>query len=443
MRPWSNERATGIDSRRGRRRRDRGERETLKLLAHVSETLSASLDYGTTVRRTLELAIPLLGSFGFLEVHETEADTRRVVWAPDDDSRRRLLERTAGADLAPSLSPFLQLTAPELVHMPRLGAPAEVEESGLLSRCSPEDRALLQALGAHSVLGVPLRYHHRDMGTLVLFWAEAPAAPRGASREHHADDLALAGELAQRAAAALENARLHRQMHEAVRKRDEFLSVASHELKTPLTTLELHVSALLRNLKLGRISPQETDTLVDRLGRVEGQVQRLNHVIEDLLDASRMGGERLRLSRAPLDLAEVTQQGFARVQSELQRVGSEVELDLEPVTLVGDRARLEQVVVNLLSNAARYGGGKSVEVRLRSLAAGGARLTVSDHGIGIAPEDQARVFERFERAVSPRRYTGLGMGLWVARQILEAHGGTIGVLSIPGVGSSFTVDLPG
>ena len=144
-----------------------------------------------------------------------------------------------------------------------------------------------------------------------------------------------------------------------------------------------------------------------------------------------------------MDLAALTRDTVGRMSEALARAGSEVKL-LADATVPGkwDRVRLEQVVGNLLSNAAKYGRGQPVEVRVEQGLDGRARLVVKDHGIGIAPEDQARIFERFERAVSVRHYGGFGIGLWIVREIVQALGGTIEVESALGKGATFTVTLP-
>ncbi|MGZ3459899.1 MAG: sensor histidine kinase, partial [Archangium sp.] len=171
--------------------------------------------------------------------------------------------------------------------------------------------------------------------------------------------------------------------------------------------------------------------------------QRLGALVDELLDAGRITAGRLKLEREEVDLATLARDAVGRMSEALARTGSEVKL-VADAQVVGrwDRVRLEQVVGNLLSNAAKYGRGQPVEVRVEAGHDGRARLVVKDHGIGIAPEDQARIFERFERAVNGRQFHGLGLGLWISREIVESHGGHIQVQSAPGEGSTFTVELP-
>jgi signal transduction histidine kinase len=434
MRPWLDEVPQSFPDERLRRRwerllqRERLARERQEVLAEAGGVFSASLDYEITLRRVVELCVPLLGDFGFFDVDEGDGEVQRLALAPQDAERQRLLNRTRWE------TPPLPLHGLARSGRPRVVSRLDRDGVGRLE-LSPAESALLDQLKVASLLVVPLHYQVRSLGSLILCLGQE------SGRRHGHGDLTLAVELAQRAAAAVENARLFRQGQEAVRKRDEFLSVASHELKTPLTTLELQVTALLRGLRLGRVHAGDSEEVANRLDRVERQVQRLNAVIEELLDGSRMAGERLRLRRGEFDFMALVEEVVRAQQAEAERVGSDVQLTLERVTFVGDRPRLEQAVSNLLVNALKFGAGKTVELSL-SRTPGGVRLQVADHGIGIAPEDQIRIFERFERAVSPRKFSGFGLGLWRVKQIIEAHGGRVGVISVLGVGSAFTVDLP-
>jgi PAS domain S-box-containing protein len=228
----------------------------------------------------------------------------------------------------------------------------------------------------------------------------------------------------------------------AVQARDEFLSVASHELKTPLTPLQLKLTALLRTVETHPEASMPVSRLAKELKAANRQVRKLADLIENLLDVSRLSMDRLQLSLAPADLAAIVREGVSRQAHLAAQVGSPIEVEAPPsVEGVWDRLRLEQVVAHLLSNALKYGAGKPVHIRV-SLEGDKAVLAVRDEGIGIEPEQQARVFERFERAVSERHYGGLGLGLFIAHQAIEAHGGTLGVDSAPGKGSLFTARLP-
>jgi signal transduction histidine kinase len=171
-------------------------------------------------------------------------------------------------------------------------------------------------------------------------------------------------------------------------------------------------------------------------------VARLGKMIGELLEVSRVAMGSLKLQREDMDLGAAVRECLVRFESQLSGAGCRVEVQTDgKLTGRWDPARLEQVIDNLISNAVKYGAGKPVEVLLRER---GERVVmeVRDHGIGIEPADQARVFERFERAVSRRQFGGFGLGLWITRRVVEAHGGSIELTSEPGRGSAFTVELP-
>ncbi len=303
----------------------------------------------------------------------------------------------------------------------------------------------------HSLLVVPLRMGSRVLGAFTLT-RHRPAQPFTREDQQLAEDVADRATLAidnayaysrerearaHAEAAARRAARLTEEARRAVQVRDEFLSVASHELKTPLTPLSLRAQALARELAAG--STRGAAVHVEVMQR---QVRKLADLVEGLLDVSRVGEGRLSLARELVCLVDLVREVVARHEQEAQKAGCALELSL-PEEAVGqwDRLRLEQVVVNLLTNALKYGAGGPVRLAVES-DTGVARLVVQDAGIGIDPRDVPRIFERFERAVSSRNYGGMGLGLYISRQLVEALGGTIRVDSRPGAGARFTVELP-
>jgi PAS domain S-box-containing protein len=235
-----------------------------------------------------------------------------------------------------------------------------------------------------------------------------------------------------------ERERLYREAREAIEIRDAFLSVAGHEFRTPLGALTL----TLQNL--GRRAQRDGDaSFARRLEAPERQVRRLVKLTDDLLQVGRIHSGRFVLERAEMDAAALAHDVVERLQDEASRVGSALVLSVDgPVPGFWDASRLDQVLTNLITNALKFGPGKPVEIGV--IADGeGLVMTVRDYGIGIAPENQERIFERFERAVPERSYSGIGLGLWIARQIVEAHGGAIRVESEPGQGAFFRVSIPG
>ncbi len=239
----------------------------------------------------------------------------------------------------------------------------------------------------------------------------------------------------------MDNARLYRQSQEAVRLREEFLSVASHELHTPLTPLSLHLQTLQRALAATREGGAATH-LIPKVDKALGQVKRLSQLVDDLLDVSRLTAGRLRLQLEEVDLVELTRELIERFSEQASTAGCQLLVTNEGPT-VGhwDRTRLDQVLTNLTTNALKYGMGKPVELHVGS-SGGRARWSIRDHGIGIAAKDRERIFGRFERAVSTRQYGGLGLGLYISRAIVQALGGDIHVESQPGAGALFIVELP-
>jgi signal transduction histidine kinase len=240
-----------------------------------------------------------------------------------------------------------------------------------------------------------------------------------------------------------ERAEAYRALRLAVVARDEFLAIASHELKTPLTSLSLNVQSLRKAVKGkpgdGALPLEFVQTKVESVAHSTG---RLAMLIDRLLDITRLTAGPLELILEDVDLSALVREVGARSQAALVEAGSTLSVRA-PAGLVGrwDRERLDSVVSNLISNAIQYGSGKRIDVQVDDLGTE-ARLRVTDQGIGIPAEDQARIFNRFERAVPEHHYGGFGVGLWLAREIVAAHGGTIAVESAPGVGSTFTVALP-
>ncbi|HSD21784.1 MAG TPA: PAS domain-containing protein [Anaeromyxobacter sp.] len=228
---------------------------------------------------------------------------------------------------------------------------------------------------------------------------------------------------------------------EAIHARDVFLSVASHELKTPVTAALLQIQHAHRTLRKPDAAA-ELPAIAARVAASAKSLERLGALVGTLLDVSRIATGKLTLERKRFDLTESVTQVAARIAESADRAGCSLEVDVAPgVTAFGDRLRVEQVITSLLANAMKYGAGSPIALALVPRN-GVAVLTVADRGIGIAPEDQARIFQPFERAASARHYGGLGLGLWIAREIIEAGGGAIRVESRPREGSTFRVELP-
>ena len=319
-----------------------------------------------------------------------------------------------------------------------------VDYSSFLAVLHPEDRDRIDAVVQDVLRGGSGGKYDVEFRTIGI-QDQVPRwiAARGQVLfEGHAGATRFIGtviEITERKRAEAEREQLLHELQEAVRARDAFLGVASHELRTPLAALLLQIQNLKRAADTGQIPAPR---LSDRLGKAERHVERLEHLVAELLDVARISEGRMTLALDDIDLVEVVKEAIDRLGVRLDQAGCEIRLDAPP-EIVGrwDRLRLEQVMMNLLENALKYGPGKPIDVRVTG-ADGRARVAVRDRGIGIAPEDQERIFDRFERAVSERHYGGLGLGLWIVRNLVEAHGGRVLVDSEPVVGTVFTVDLP-
>ncbi|HEX8907667.1 MAG TPA: ATP-binding protein [Anaeromyxobacteraceae bacterium] len=241
---------------------------------------------------------------------------------------------------------------------------------------------------------------------------------------------------------AREAAARQRQLEAALESRDRFLDIASHELKTPLTSLELQVASLRRLARSSPATALSDERVQSKHAVILRQVDRLKVLIRGLIDVGRITTGDLELSRERVDLGGLVRGVLARMQEAIATSGSEVALAVAaPAVGLWDRAHLELAVGHVLSNAVKFGEGKPIQIEVGA-ADGRAALIVRDHGIGISAEDQERIFGRFERAVSERHYGGFGIGLWVARQAVEAQGGHLRVHSRPGGGAAFELDLP-
>jgi signal transduction histidine kinase len=222
------------------------------------------------------------------------------------------------------------------------------------------------------------------------------------------------------------------------------LSIASHELKTPLTSLQLQIESLNRQLERRPAEALQEGRLLGGGRAVTAQTRRLADLVDVLLDVSRINSGKLRFEYSDLDLVELVREAVDRWRPSASAAESDLLLDLNGTNAVAgewDRLRLEQILNNLLSNAVKYGAGKPIRIKVES-EDGWARLAIADQGIGISPTDLARIFERFERAVPSRNYGGLGLGLWITHELVTGLGGTINVDSEPGRGSIFVVELP-
>jgi PAS domain S-box-containing protein len=295
--------------------------------------------------------------------------------------------------------------------------------------------------------------HEDDLEAFESGWREAIAnhaeytaecrvkrAADGAYRWHlcyAVPELGAGGELVGWVATMTDTEELRR----SIQARDEFLAVASHELRTPLSTLGLAVHGL--RMAMNGQGSAEPDRILSKLDAAERQVERLEKLVAALLDVTKIVGRRVMIEPRDCDLAQLAREVVERARSEAERAGCELVLQAEgPVPGRWDALRIDQVLTNLLSNALRHGAGRPIEIRVAAINGDHARMVVRDEGEGIAREQMPLLFGRFQRGRGRAGQGGLGLGLFISRHIVEAHGGAITVASEPGQGTTFTVELP-
>jgi PAS domain S-box-containing protein len=402
-------------------------------LAEASRVLAASLDYEATLRSVARVAIPYLADYVLVDVLETQGQLRRLAAAHRDPLLEERLASapvqapgTSGTSGTSALDAVIERGEPTLVR--------DVSDDWLAARARDAEH-LGAAVGARptSLMLVPLRARGRTLGVVSF-------ALLNGTRRYALADLALAEDLAQRAALAADNARLYREAQDASRAKDEFLAVLSHELRTPLTP----VLGWVRMLRTGTLAPEATERALDT---IERNTRLQAQLVEDLLDVSRIIAGKLSLNLRPVALGPIVDMviegAAASALAKSIAVTRQVEPDLPRIE--ADANRLQQVVANLLSNAVKFtpAGGR-VDVGV-ARAGDNLRLTVADTGDGLAPEVAPHIFDRFRQADSTitRQYGGLGLGLSIVRHIVERHGGTVQATSDgPGHGTTFTVTLP-
>ena len=407
-------------------------RQRQTMLAEASVELAASLDVQTTLETLARLVVPHLADWCVIDLLEDDGSIQTAVVTHTDQTKEQLgwdiVRRFPIDPQAPGgTAAVLRTREPELVPAITDGVLAQIARDA-------EHLRLLRAVGMRSTLCVPLVARGRALGTIALI---AAASERSFSR----DDIPLLEDLARRAALAVDNARLYRASQQAVQARDTFFSVAAHELKTPLTSLlgqaQLMERRAAREANLSDRSRATLRVIIE-------QAQRLNAMILAMLDSSRLEQGWLSIERNAVDLVALCRRIAAEVRPTLDRHRIELQTDEAALVVEGDALRLEQVVQNLISNAVKYSPhGGPVRVRL---ARDGrqACVAVSDEGIGIPAAAQQRLFQRFYRAsnVDALHISGMGIGLYVVKEIIGLHGGTVDAESHEGQGSTFTIRLP-
>ena len=405
----------------------------LRFLADAGALLPASLSVRDTLTLVAQIAATTLADWSAAYVVGADDRVERVAVAVADPARQPLAEAllrhpSSGPRDAAALWRALQTGESRLIA-------ETTDEQVRRGAWDAEHFELLRALGIASEIWVPLVARGRTVGALALF-----RATRG--HGFSPDDFALAVEVGRRAALSVDNARLYEEAQDAIKARDVFLSIASHELRTPVTVLKGTAQMLARARERGTL---DVDRLERFLRAFTDASDRLTELTNDLLDVARLRTDHLELGLRPLDLDAFVRDVADRYRDHLtDRHSLRLRTD-EGLAVLADASRLEQVLANLLTNAVKYSpdGG---EIRLSARRADdGALVAVEDDGIGLPPGAEESIFQPFGRApnAAERQIPGMGLGLHIARGIVERHGGRIWAESPgPGLGATLRIWLP-
>lgn len=410
------------------------------LLSDASRRLAGSLDYEETILAVQNVVVPRLGDWSAIGLREGETGMRLVSFRIDPPAPAitdRIGKNTLLDLNAPHGIPRVIRTGKSilLAHVGPDDLSAEGGRYPIVGTRDPETLEAVKKTGLCSFMIVPLTVRGKVIGAMSI-------GSTRRERVYDESDLALAEEVGRRTAIAIDNSILYRDALRTIQVREDFLSVASHELRTPLSPLRMQFE--MAHL-FAKSLPEGTPKRAELLEMMEGaglQMDRLLKLVETLLDVSRITAGRLKLHLERCDLVALVAEVVKRFEPTLSKSRSSLTLR-GPDSLVGywDRSRIDQVISNLLSNALKFGGGAPIEIETQPRA-GEAQLVVRDLGCGIDEADIGRIFERFERGNRAAGAHGFGLGLYICREIVQAHSGNISVESGPGRGAVFTVRLP-
>lgn len=400
--------------------------EAQQFLASVGEALSTSLDYQETLATVTRLAVPLLGEACILDIYID--DRARDVTVTDADPWAEDLTRVM-RERYPPLFESHPLTEVRRTRTPLLLA--EMDEAAIhRMTVNAEHRRMVSRLGWRSAMFVPLFARNHALGVLSCC---------SRSRRFDEHDLRLAVDLARRAGLAIDNALLYARARQATQARDEVLGIVSHDLRNPLATISMCAGALLDP------EPPPPEGVRSMGEAIRHSAEWAEGIIRDLLDVTAMEAGRLSLHRVPTPAEQIIDGVHEQFLRHAIQAGLRFELatDANLPVLDVDAHRVQQVLFNLLGNAAKFtpeGGQITLSAHVDS-AHEVLTMSVADTGVGIAAADLPNIFDRFWQVQHTRR-GGAGLGLAIAKGIVETHGGTMSVTSDPGVGSTFSFTLP-
>ena len=405
--------------------------QTARFLADASAALAVLVDFDSTLQKVCSLAVPHFADWATVDLAESDGELRRVAVAHIDSAKVELAHELHRRFPPDPKTPhgaweILRTGQSELV-------PDITDEMLVQSTQEAELLDILRELGLKSYIGVPLKVRNKTLGVITFIAAESGV-------RYDEADLAVAQDLASRAAIAIENAQLYRELRDADRRKDEFLATLAHELRNPL--------APIRNgLQVMRLSGSDAGMIAEARSMMERQLNHMVRLVDDLLDVSRITRNKLDLRKQRVELASVLHSAIetSRPLIEHSRHTFSVNMPTTPIFVNADPVRLSQAFSNLLNNSAKYtepGGKVSLQVEL---AEGFVVVRINDNGLGIPADALPRLFQMFSQVDRNMEHAqgGLGIGLTLVRRLVELHGGTVAASSGgPGKGSEFVVQLP-
>ena len=400
----------------------------LRFLAEASKILSSSLEYQTTLNTIAKLAVPQIGDWCAVDILEDGVVKQVAVAHKDPDKVKwaKQLRKYNPVDLnAPTgIAKILRTGEPDFY-------PLITDEMLVAVSKSKEQLKLLREIGFTSAIIVPISFKEKPVGAITFVTTET-------DRHYTEADLLMAQELATRASVAIENAKLYEGSQEAITVRDEFISMASHELKTPVTSVKMFTQVLKKH------SEQIGDSkAVSHLAKMDKQINKLTELIYDLLNVSKIQAGKMEFKKKKFNFDA----SIKEIVEILQQSSEKHELILKGKTgkiVYADEERIGQVVNNLISNAIKYSPRADKIIIHLSESKGQVQVSVQDFGIGMDKTHLSKIFERFYRVYdnTDKTFPGLGIGLYICSEIIKRHGGKFWVDSNPGKGSTFSFSIP-
>lgn len=398
-----------------------------EFLANASKVLSSSLDYKTTLHTIAKLAVPHLADWCTVDMLDEEEKPKLAALAHIDPKMvkwGRQFRKKRPIDMSSSTG------LPKVLRTGKSEIYPFISDALLRkSTTNEEELTLLRTIGFTSVMIVPIVSDNKVVGAITFVSTDS-------GRRYTKSDLTMVEELANRVALAIENARLYKEAQDAILLRDEFISIASHELKTPITSLKAYAQLLKQHAIKNKVLLESK-----YLDKMSEQINKMAKLISDLFDVSKMQLGRLDFNEEIFDITQLTKDTVDIVQQTSIKHTITV-LPTPKLWVKGDKDRISQILINLLTNATKYSPEATKVFVIIEKEAGNVRISVKDYGIGIEKKNLRKIFNRFYQAPGEKEFPGLGLGLYISFQIAKKHGGSLIVKSRPKKGSTFTLELP-